>query len=102
MRPQLVDPVAVVNDKLDSLSSLKYAALSLLPSSGEEHLVLNGKRHALCVWRDTLPDKRVRIVVQLFQLGMLGASRPVCAQGFALTPLDEKIPLSEAELSEFS
>ena len=100
MCPQLADLTATVRKKLEALSAMSVNELAALPKVSEEEIHLEGKKHVICTWHDVLDHGEHRIVVQVFERGVLSVKNKR-VEGFVVSAKDEKRPLSSTDLAAF-
>jgi hypothetical protein len=100
MCPQLADLPAIVNKKIEALSKMSFDQLAALPRVSEEEIRIDGKQYALCTWHDPLEHDEQRVVVQVFQRGVLSV-KVKHLEGFAVNAKNEKRPLSSVDLAVF-
>jgi len=85
---------------LAALMTQPYQRLAELPSADSAEIAGLPKKATLTVFRDALPEGKLRVVVQLVVRGMLGSAR-IWAKGFFLLPGSPPIPATDEELYEF-
>lgn len=101
MRPQSVDLAAIVSNRLNALEALSLNDLAVLPQVSEEELLFEGGKHVLCTWHDVLETGEHRIVVQLFERGLISV-KCKCVKGFVVNAANERRTLSPTDLATFN
>lgn len=101
MRHLSAEQSAVVNERLAVLAAMSFNDLTALPSVVSEDLVLSLKKHTISVWHDILESGDHRLVVQLYQHGILGVGQ-MYAEGFIINHRDEHRALTQKEWEPFS
>jgi hypothetical protein len=94
--------VRAVREKLDTLKPLSKQEVAALPSIGESDVSVEGKRHRLVVWHESLATGEDWVVVQLYRPVMFGGVRRVHGEGFAVDAQGNQRALSEAEVDQFT
>ncbi len=80
---------------------MSFNDLAALPSVVSEDVVLSGKKHTVSVWHDILESGDHRVVVQLYQHGVLGVGQ-MYAEGFVVNNKNERRELTQEEWEPFS
>ena len=58
---------ALGHARMEALKSLAPATIRELPRSRSEEIVLSGKRVMLTVYRDSLPQNRTAVIIQIYR-----------------------------------
>jgi len=80
---------------------MSFSDLAALPTVFSEDVVLSSKKHTVSVWHDILESGDHRIVVQLYQHGVLGVGQ-MYAEGFIVNNRNERRVLTQEEWEPFS
>jgi hypothetical protein len=86
--------------RLEDLCQRPWRELLELPAHSQVELNCGGKRGVLSVYRDLLPDEKIRLVVQLYMPGRLGSAK-VVADGFVVSMKEEHSMLQDEDLYDF-
>lgn len=86
--------------RVEDLKQMSFSELLQLPAEQDEQVSCSDGPTTLAVWKDTIGQSEVRVVVQAYQLGVLGFGK-MQAAGFRATQQGIK-ELQEGELAEFS
>jgi hypothetical protein len=87
--------------ELQRLRQSTWRELLELPAHTQLQLNRGGKCGTISVYRDLLPQERVRVVVQISVSGRLGSAR-VSADGFVVAMDNARAELQDEELYEFT
>jgi hypothetical protein len=90
-----------LNSRVRALRALSYADLARLPDSHTEKEEGTGRWVTFTTYRTTLPDNRLKVVVQAFMRRFLFFSY-IDADGFYMTLGGDIEPLKEVDLWEFT
>lgn len=101
MRHLSAEQNAVVNERLRALKAMSFIDLTALPSVVSEDVALSEKKHTVSVWHDILGTGDHRVVVQLYQHGVLGIGQ-MYAEGFVVNNRNERRELTQEEWEPFS
>lgn len=101
MRLSAARQLAVVRERLTFLNSLSYDEVAALPKVTMEKIVVDGNRLEVSVWHETLEMGAHLVAVQAYGYWFLGIGR-MAAEGFVLSPRNERRPLTLEEWAPFS
>ncbi|HEY6641932.1 hypothetical protein [Povalibacter sp.] len=87
--------------ELQRLWQSTWRELLELPAHSQLDLDDGGKRGTISIYRDLLPQERVRVVVQIYVSGRLGSAQ-VSADGFVVAMDDTRVELQDEDLYEFT
>ena len=90
----------VISPRLRELKQQSFAELSRLADYQGERVRMGGKSFTLSVWKDSISDHEVRVVVQAYRPWVLGIGR-MAAQGFVIDRSGAIRDLKNEELYDF-
>jgi hypothetical protein len=100
MRLPAASVLAVAQQRASALRSSTFSELSALPPVRSEVAVIDGCDLKITVYRDPLPDGRLRVVVQSYLDRLFGIGT-MTADGFIIAPDNSLSELPEKMLYEF-
>ena len=98
VKPTEVQDVAV--RRVERLRHLSFAEVSALPERVDESEVIRDREVAVATCRDSLPDGRIRVVVQAYFHRFLGIGT-MTADGFIIAPDSTRTPVPQEMMWEF-
>jgi hypothetical protein len=98
-RGSLLDQL--VRSRLNGLRQKSFAELSQLPPYQGERSTEGGKPYTVSVWKDSLDERQIRIVVQVYRHFFLGIGH-MRAEGFRIDENGTIRELSKRELYAFT
>jgi len=99
VKPSEVEEVAV--RRAAQLRQHSFAEVWALPARLDETERVHDREIAIAVWRDTLPDGRIRVVVQAHFHRFLGAGT-MAADGFIIATDGTQTPVPQEMMWEFT
>jgi hypothetical protein len=99
VKPSEIQEVSARRVKL--LRQLSFAEVSALPERQDEMEAIRTRKVAVAIYRDALPDGRIRIVVQVYFHRFLGIGT-MTADGFIIAPDDTRTPVPQDMMWEFT
>jgi hypothetical protein len=104
MSPRSVssDATAAVREKLNPLKDLSKQEAAALPPAAESEVSVEGKRHRLVVWHESLASGEDWVVVQLYRPKLFGGVRRVHGEGFAIDAEGKQRTLTATEVDRFT
>ena len=97
---KLIDIRSVATRRVEAFRRLCFAELAALPVRQDETESLHGKEVATATYRETLPDGRIRIVVQAYHHRFLGIGT-ITADGFIIARDGTRAEIPEEMMWEF-
>ena len=101
MRELSAEQTEAVKKRLAVLIIMSLDDLAALPSVTSEEVLLSGKKHTLSIWHDILGSGEHRVMVQLYQYGVLGVGQ-MYADGFVVNERNGRRALTQEEWEPFS
>jgi hypothetical protein len=98
VKPTEVQEVAT--RRAERLRSLSFAEIEALPERQDEIETVRDREVAVATYRDSLPDGRIRVVVQAYFHRFLGIGT-MTADGFIIAPDSTRSPVPQEMMWEF-
>ncbi|MGC8989205.1 MAG: hypothetical protein ACP5MD_03700 [Verrucomicrobiia bacterium] len=90
----------VATRRVERLRLLSFAEVSELPQRQDEMEAVGDREVAVATYRDSLPDGRIRVVVQAYFHRFLGIGT-MTADGFIIAPDSTRTPVPQEMMWEF-
>jgi hypothetical protein len=88
-------------ERVSELRALSFVELQHLPETKPESVALRGSSIDVCTYRDTLPDGKIRVIVQAYKQRFLFMGTMI-ADGFIVAADGSKTEVPEEMMWEFT